>query len=120
MNDAIDDLVEELKGDGLDQVVIEIKAILEDTERQGGCGATPGQAHGGDFTGGDCVNILNRQHRFLALLPVTWPRKVAWTRYFLMLRLVLPPLMRTRFWTGDEITTCEVGQSTNLKTYILY
>ena len=147
VNDGISDLMEELKCDGQDQVVTEIKAVLEETDRQGGCGATPGQvthvswlwnlssyirqaltsnliytlanlttlthipfqAHGGDFTGGDCLNIINKQHRFLELLPVTWPRKVAWTRYFLMMRLVLPPLMRTRFWTDDEITIFEVG-----------
>ena len=91
---------------------VQVKSCIEATKSDGGVGATPGKAHGGDLNGGDSLDVVVFQERWLKLLPVTWPRKDAWCRYFLCLKFILPPLLRTRFWSDDEITMFEEMKAT--------
>ena len=107
MNNALSDLYDELNGDNLEAVSVEVKGCIEATKSDGGVGATPGKAHGGDLNGGDCLDEVIFQERWLNLLPLTWSRKDAWCRYFSCLKHILPPLLRTRFWSDDEISQFE-------------
>ena len=112
MNNALSDLYDELNGDNLEAVSAEVKSCIEATKSDGGVGATPGKAHGGDLNCGDCLDVVIFQERWLTLLPLTWSRRDAWCRYFSCLKFILPPLLRSRFWSDDEINQFEEIKAT--------
>ena len=107
MNNALTDLYLELKDAKLDSVAVKVKSCIEAPRCDGGVGATPGKAHGGDLNGGDCLDVVMLQQRWLKLLPADWSRAEAWCRYFSCLFHILPPLLRTRFWSDEEISQFE-------------
>ena len=107
MNNALDDLYLELKKDDLESVATQVKNCIESPKHEGGVGATPGKAHSGDLNGRDSLDVVCHQERWFKLIPETWSRRVAWQRYFQCLKFVLPPLLRSRFWSDAEIATFE-------------
>ena len=58
MNNAYKELTGELESSDLEEIAVEVKTVIEKTTTAGGCGATPGKAHGGDLNGGDCLDVL--------------------------------------------------------------
>ena len=108
VNDGLTDLYEELRIGELHEVATQVKDCIEATQSEGGVGATPGKAHGGDLNGGDCLDVVNCHEKWIQLLPDSWNRKCAWARYFQCLKQVLPPLLRIRFWSDQEIDWFEV------------
>lgn len=112
VNNALDDLYEELKKGDLEPITELVKDCIEAPKSEGGVGATPGKAHGGDLNGGDSLDVVVHQDKWLKLIPETWDRKLAWQRYFQCLKFVLPPLLRSRFWSDEEISMFEEMRAT--------
>ena len=107
VNNAYKELIGELEKDDLKEVADEVKKVVEKPKRSGGCGATPGKAHGGDLNGGDCLDIVIKNERLFIVIPDSWVRKQDWLDYFSCLKSVLPPLNKCRFWSDPEIVTFE-------------
>ena len=107
VNNALDDLYDDLRKSELESVCELVKNCIEAPKGEGGVGATPGKAHGGDLNGGDSLDVIICHDRWFSVIPDTWGRKIAWELYFKSLKLVLPPLLRSRFWNDEEIAMFE-------------
>ena len=103
VNNAYKDIISELDESDLNAVAVEVKDVIEKTKVSGGCGATPGKAHGGELNGGDCLDLVLLYDRVNGVIPEGWSRKQDWLNYFSCLKCVLPPLNRCRFWSDREI-----------------
>ena len=110
VNNAYKELIGELENDNFKAVADEVKTVVEKPKGSGGCGATPGKAHGGDLNGGDCLDVLIMYERLFTVIPDSWVRKQDWLDYFSCLKSVLPPLNKCRFWSDPEIVSFEVIQ----------
>ena len=109
VNNAYKELLAELESEDLDIVASEVKSVVERPTRSGGCGATPGQAHGGELNGGDSLDVVIMFERFFHVIPDVFERKTQWFENFSCLRSVLPHLNRSRFWTDVEIVKFEAN-----------
>ena len=107
VNNAYNEMIAELENSDLRDVSVDVKNVVENTKGSGGCGATPGRAHGGDLVGGDCMNVILMNDRLFEVIPDSWTRKEAWQDYFSCLKSVLPQLNICRFWSDQEIATFE-------------
>ena len=107
-NDALKQLFEALDDENLSETKDEIKTVLNSCKAAGGVGCSPGQAHGGAYSGKDITKIFCNHEKMFVKIPNCFTRKIDFKLLFSNLSAIFKITRLSRFLTQQERGALEV------------